>query len=101
MADGNTEIYAQIGLSRHVPVTGRLLAERLKQRFPAYVERLGIGHIVESPQPGTPLRLTIGPCAIEVYAIPQPIPTERLAIAFATNGDWPRARAEFARDAVE
>ena len=97
MADGNTPIHAMIGLESHTPVGGRLLAERLQQRFPAYVEKLGVGNIVESPQPGAPIRLMIGPCAIEVYAMPQPIPSETLAIALATNRDWPQARSTFGR----
>ncbi len=97
MADGNTPIHAMIGLEGHVSVGGRLLAERLKQRFSAYVERLGIGSIVEAQQPGAPLRLMIGPCAVEVYAMPQPIPAETIAIALGTNRDWPQARAAFAR----
>jgi len=97
LADGNTPIHALIGLESHAPVGGRQLAERLKQRFPAYVEKLGVGNIVEAPQPGAPIRLMIGPCAIEVYAMPQPIPSETLAIALATNRDWPQARGAFAR----
>jgi hypothetical protein len=78
-------------------VGARQLAERLKLRFPAYVEKLPIAHVAEPPQAGLPLRLMIGPCAIEVYAMPQPIPSEALTIAFATNRDWPEARAAFAR----
>ena len=97
MADGNTPIHALIGLEGHAPVGGRQLAERLKQRFPAYVEKLGVGNIVEAPQPGAPIRLMIGPCAIEVYAMPQPIPSETLAIALASNRDWPQVRAASAR----
>jgi hypothetical protein len=97
LADGNTPIHALIGLESHAPVGGRQLAERLKQRFPAYVEKLEVGNIVEAPQPGAPIRLMIGPCAIEVYAMPQPIPSETLAIALATNRDWPQARGAFAR----
>jgi hypothetical protein len=95
LADG-TQIYAQIGLSRHTTVTGRLLADRLKQRFPAYVEKLGVGNIVEAPQAGMPIRLMIGSSAIEVYAMPQPIPTDMIGIALATTRDWPEARAAFA-----
>jgi hypothetical protein len=91
------EIYAQIGLAQHTPVGARQLAERLKQRFPAYVEKLPIDHVTEPPQRGLPLRLMIGPCAIEVYAMPQPIPSEALSIALATNRDWPEARAALAR----
>jgi len=95
LADG-TQIYAQIGLSRHTTVTGRLLTDRLKQRFPAYVEKLGVGNIVEATQPGMPIRLMIGPCAIEVYAMAQPVPADMIGIALATTRDWPEARAAFA-----
>jgi len=97
LADGTTGIYAQIGLTQHTPVSARLLADRLTQRFPAYIEKLPITHVAEPPQPGTPLRLIIGPCAVEVYAMPQPIPADALAIALATNRDWPQARAAFAQ----
>jgi hypothetical protein len=97
MAEGRSEIYAQIALAELEPVSGRALADQVKRSFPAYVEKLPIDHIVEAPQPGLPFRLMIGPSAIEVYAMPHPIPREALAIALGTNRDWPEARAAFAR----